>query len=1142
MREIPAPPGLASAFALASVTPGAAHHAQLSLSLGEAVPSDQLRRAWDEVAKSHPLLSCAVVRKPDDTLTLREDEPLGFRWRELDWSKEDVTKIPSDWQSLQAAELLEPIALDTPSLVRAVSIDLPGGHTHLLLTFPSFLLDENALFVCIAQWLALLDGQPVPSAVPLPQVPPPEHSSLDWWHKHLSGVSAPLRLAVSAWSHAKTSSFGQLGRLLTRERSRHIADLAASLSISSTDLFRGIAALVLGRLAGSRDIFWLANGEYGLHLLPQHLLLDPSLSLETWLKHVSSSEQDRTQHLSVPLSRALSLLPPEKRVSPSLPAAFFVAPPLLNDRIHDAFPRWMNVDARLSFSPPAPLTVVLRQGGRFSLELHFDHASFSEAQAADILDRIERALDSAVADISRKLSAVDLLSAGEREAFTHPSSPLPHPSKHIEDRITETARRFSNDLAILGEGEAGLSFSEVLDHARSLAAYLRQENLADGWVVAVCLNPTPWIPVALLGVLLAGDTCIPIDPSSSASWLAEKIASCDAEIIICDSQSARLFEGSSRRILTIDRQWNDIAAAPATDARAISPKSAVLLAGTEADPAPPLAILSPALLAASCKESASRWRLKPSDRIPLLAPAGTGAFVETVLSSLSAGATILLPSSRSASPLDFPQPSHLRLSFFQWRQLVIDLQRKARTPPDSLRSVAIETSFVPPSLFALWQSLVPETLFTHVFWSPAGSLGLSLRFFHKGPVPHTPLPLGLPSPGLAISLQDACGEELPPGYIAQAGIRLTGENGATWPLRLWRDESGAFFPVSPCLEEETIRSLDDVIDAVIHTASTEGKTRQGAWIVTTSPLPPAVLENAVRTSLPASKTLDFILSVDHWPLTIAGNLDEKHLPLPVLARTANPAPAQPATPSAPRPRPVATAAPAAVPTRDWEPLKLLSSQSEAPILCLVHDMDGDPSRYETLARLIKEDWTVYGTVARGFVQPSACHHSLESEAAAFVEALCSLDPVGPYHLGGYGFGAILAYEMARQLRRTGKDVNYLALLGAAPPRVLGSKHWLRPLARLFRGSTKPAPVPDSPVAQAHAAALQEYQTDALEGPAGIVLGSDLGRDVENEWLVCAPDAFIERISTPSAQMLAEPSVKRLSVILSEWAEGTPDDA
>ena len=64
--------------------------------------------------------------------------------------------------------------------------------------------------------------------------------------------------------------------------------------------------------------------------------------------------------------------------------------------------------------------------------------------------------------------------------------------------------------------------------------------------------------------------------------------------------------------------------------------------------------------------------------------------------------------------------------------------------------------------------------------------------------------------------------------------------------------------------------------------------------------------------------------------------------------------------------------------------------------------------------------------------------------------------------------------------------------------------------------------------------MKNYKARPLSGPAGIVLGTDMGREVEEAWINSVPEAIVETISCPTAQMLSEPPVKRLAVIMREW--------
>jgi thioesterase domain-containing protein/acyl carrier protein len=56
--------------------------------------------------------------------------------------------------------------------------------------------------------------------------------------------------------------------------------------------------------------------------------------------------------------------------------------------------------------------------------------------------------------------------------------------------------------------------------------------------------------------------------------------------------------------------------------------------------------------------------------------------------------------------------------------------------------------------------------------------------------------------------------------------------------------------------------------------------------------------------------------------------------------------------------------------------------------------------------------------------------SLEEYADEFVEHVRSVQPHGPYYLGGLCFGGVIAYEMAQQLTAQGEEVAFLGLFDA----------------------------------------------------------------------------------------------------------------
>src|SRR5207245_2003297 len=58
---------------------------------------------------------------------------------------------------------------------------------------------------------------------------------------------------------------------------------------------------------------------------------------------------------------------------------------------------------------------------------------------------------------------------------------------------------------------------------------------------------------------------------------------------------------------------------------------------------------------------------------------------------------------------------------------------------------------------------------------------------------------------------------------------------------------------------------------------------------------------------------------------------------------------------------------------------------------------------------------------------------IDALAAEHLEAIRAVQPAGPYALGGWSFGGVVAFEMAVRLRAEGHDVDVLALLDAVAP-------------------------------------------------------------------------------------------------------------
>nr|WP_279636949.1 non-ribosomal peptide synthetase [Corallococcus llansteffanensis] len=121
--------------------------------------------------------------------------------------------------------------------------------------------------------------------------------------------------------------------------------------------------------------------------------------------------------------------------------------------------------------------------------------------------------------------------------------------------------------------------------------------------------------------------------------------------------------------------------------------------------------------------------------------------------------------------------------------------------------------------------------------------------------------------------------------------------------------------------------------------------------------------------------------------------------------------------------------------RPFTPLVPFGAQGtgKAPPFFCVHPVGGNVLAYAELARRLGPDQPFYGLQARGLDGASEPLGTVEEMAASYVQALRTVQSAGPYFLGGWSLGGVIAYEMAHQLRAAGEEVALLALIDSYVP-------------------------------------------------------------------------------------------------------------
>ncbi|RKH35459.1 alpha/beta fold hydrolase, partial [Corallococcus sp. CA031C] len=98
-----------------------------------------------------------------------------------------------------------------------------------------------------------------------------------------------------------------------------------------------------------------------------------------------------------------------------------------------------------------------------------------------------------------------------------------------------------------------------------------------------------------------------------------------------------------------------------------------------------------------------------------------------------------------------------------------------------------------------------------------------------------------------------------------------------------------------------------------------------------------------------------------------------------------------------------------------------------PFFC-VHPVGGNVLSYAELARGLGPDQPFYALQSPGLDGKPLSPSTVEEMAATYVELIRTVQPQGPYRLGGWSMGALVAFEMARQLQAHGDTVEVLTLI------------------------------------------------------------------------------------------------------------------
>ncbi len=280
--------------------------------------------------------------------------------------------------------------------------------------------------------------------------------------------------------------------------------------------------------------------------LPVHLENDPTFA--EFLAQTQQLVLAAQEHQDAPFDMLIEALRPERDAShsPLVQALFtFQENPLLAPWANAEFISWQMYAAKFE------LSVDIAQ---FADGLHITFEYNTDLFAAETIERMFGHFSQLLVEITShpasKLSDISLLNAAEEwrqlVEWAGPVTPIPYATLHtlFEEQVARTPDKFA-----LFAAEGKMTYSELNISANRLAHYLRSLGAGPEVIIGVCLNRTPELLIAILGVLKSGAAYLPLDPNYPADRLEYSLSDAQTPLLITDNAVRSKIPATTAKIL-----------------------------------------------------------------------------------------------------------------------------------------------------------------------------------------------------------------------------------------------------------------------------------------------------------------------------------------------------------------------------------------------------------------------------------------------------------------------------------------------------------------------------------------------------------------------------------------------------------------
>ncbi|HET6230939.1 MAG TPA: non-ribosomal peptide synthase/polyketide synthase, partial [Longimicrobiaceae bacterium] len=980
------PAGIEDVYPLSPLQQGMLFHARLSP--GSAAYFEQVRmtmrgrfdpgafaRAWQGVADRHSVFRSAFVADgldaPVQVVHRRAELPVDRQ----DWRGRDDGDAETRIAAYLAADLARGFRLDRAPLTRIALIRTGEAEWEFVWSSHHILLDGWSMPQVLGEVSALYDAYARGETARLPH-PRPYRDYVAWlarqdraaaegfWRRAMAGFGDPVPLPTT-WGDAgdgdAPASFAQAEMSLSREDTDALQAFARGAGLTLNTVMQGAWALLLARYTGRDDVTFgsTVSGRPAdlpgveqmvgmlINTIPVRVRVPGDARTSSWLHDLQALQMEARHFDYTPLVdvQGWSEVPRERRLFDTLfvfenyPAQFGTGEESEDDGGLEVTPA--PVHERTNY----PVTVGVVPGEQVRVEISYDADRFAAAAMSRLAEHYRALLRTLPASADAPLASLEMLGEAERRELLADRARGPHlPSDGVETLhgwVERWAEATPHATAVEHDG-ASLTYAELNAAANRIAHRLIDLGAEPEARIGLCIDRSPEMVAALLGILKSGAAYVPLDPAWPADRMAYVADDAGLRVAVTAAALADRLPPHVRRVL-VDARSSADAENPGVE---VAPDGLAYVIYTSGSTGRPKGVLVPHAGPANyVRHAVHEYGLTAADRMLQFASVAFDASVEELFAPLACGGTMVLRTDEMiSSPETFlarcgewgvtvaPAPTAF------WHQLAAAMDADALELPASLRLVVIGGERAMPERVAAWHRAVDGRVALYNSYGPTEASVAATGGF----VTATPgeVSIGRPIANDAAYVLDAAGEPVPVGvagelYLGGAGVArgylgrpgttaeafvpdpFSGVLGArmyrTGDRARWLEDGGlAFlgrvdeqvkvrgFRIEPGEIEAALVAHSAVRDAaVIARPDASGTLALAAYVVPASGDAPSAadLRAFLAESLPDYMVPAAFVSLPALPLTTSGKVDRRALPAPDAAALSDSAFVAPRTPT-----------------------------------------------------------------------------------------------------------------------------------------------------------------------------------------------------------------------------------------------------